>query len=506
MLRCRKCRKGVIDSTCLSAQVEAAHGDSADVCSIWHVDADAMPDWIHSAVHQAQWTLGKLNCPSCGARLGGFNFVHGGECPCGRDAAVHLSKSRVDRDHKHYVLIVQPRRTRPPAVQPGPPMDRIPDLNRAVPLNPGLQLDCAAVVSHVSPGHASKSLSGGGDAPSFSFSPLNCISHRRRCSLDDDTIRASCFCRGVLSDKSSVETVRTDVSVPCPTARSWDADEGPTGLSHVSEDRGSAVDQAHQDTDPSVLDPWIHEEVSDPGPILRDRNGEDSEDEQDDDETRQTSSTSNRLNKREKNRLKSLRRKQRRRERWLHRQLEQEQGNGVNVSPQEADDADREGVTCAVCLDVYFSPYTCRPCDHVFCEPCLRTLAKNRHANTPCPLCRTLITHTSFNKELHHAAKIFFPKVYVSRKQNFQNAPCSKWPLPSCRKRFRNLWGSQRRVAEVAGGRWRLTPAVFMLDALDLTDMRGWLFDIALVIVYIHSVNWILAALLFGFLTYYFLC
>lgn len=67
--------------------------------------------------------------------------------------------------------------------------------------------------------------------------------------------------------------------------------------------------------------------------------------------------------------------------------------------------------------------------------------------------------------------------------------------------------GSQRRAAaEAAGGRWRLTPAVFMLDALDLTDMRGWLFDIALVIVYIHSVNWILAVLLFGFLTYYFLC
>uniref|UniRef100_A0A673BBJ0 RING-type domain-containing protein n=1 Tax=Sphaeramia orbicularis TaxID=375764 RepID=A0A673BBJ0_9TELE len=378
---------GLMGNVLLLQQVEAAHGDSADVCSIWHVDADAMPDWIHSAVHQAQWTLGKLNCPSCGARLGGFNFVHGGECPCGRDAAVHLSKSRVDRDHKHYVLIVQPRRTRPLAVQPGPPMDRIPDLNRAVPLNPGLQLDCAAnrtLTPHI-------------------FNIEQTLTYR--------------------------DTGTVCILVDCL---------------HVF-------------------------------PLQR-----------------QTSSTSNRLNKREKNRLKSLRRKQRRRERWLHRQLDW----------SDADDADREGVTCAVCLDVYFSPYTCRPCDHVFCEPCLRTLAKNRHANTPCPLCRTLITHTSFNKELHHAAKTFFPKVYVSRKQNFQNAPCSKWPLPSCRKRFRNLWGEK----SAAGGRWRLTPAVFMLDALDLTDMRGWLFDIALVIVYIHSVNWILAALLFGFLTYYFLC
>lgn len=59
---------------------------------------------------------------------------------------------------------------------------------------------------------------------------------------------------------------------------------------------------------------------------------------------------------------------------------------------------DREGYICAVCLDVYFSPYMCHPCNHIFCEPCLRTLAKNSPANTPCPLCRTTITHVFFQK------------------------------------------------------------------------------------------------------------
>lgn len=63
-----------------------------------------------------------------------------------------------------------------------------------------------------------------------------------------------------------------------------------------------------------------------------------------------------------------------------------------------SDDEEREGYTCAVCLDVYYSPYKCHPCSHVFCEPCLRTLAKNRPSNTLCPLCRTLISHVLFQE------------------------------------------------------------------------------------------------------------
>lgn len=63
--------------------------------------------------------------------------------------------------------------------------------------------------------------------------------------------------------------------------------------------------------------------------------------------------------------------------------------------------------------------------------------------------------------------------------------------------------GEQRR-AGMPGRRWHFGHAGFALDALDLTDMRGWLFDIGLVIVYIHSVNWIVALLFLCFLLYYF--
>ncbi|XP_045890133.1 E3 ubiquitin-protein ligase RNF180 [Micropterus dolomieu] len=219
-----------------------------------------------------------------------------------------------------------------------------------------------------------------------------------------------------------------------------------------------------------------------------------------------------RMSKREKNRIKCLRRRQRRRERWRQSQLQENRqsstGNPSSSSSSEDDEdastGDREGYICAVCLDVYFSPYMCHPCNHIFCEPCLRTLAKNSPTNTPCPLCRTIITHVFFQKELNQTARTFFPKEYLSRKQNFQKASCAKWPLPSCRKLFRIFGGFQRQSSPIArrqfphGGGYRL-------DAMDFEDdSRGWRFDMDMVIIYIYSVNWVIGFFIFCFLCYLF--
>lgn len=521
MLRCRKCRKGVIDATCLS-MVQESDESSAAVCSIWHVNVETLPEWILTSVHQAQWTVGKLNCQNCGARLGGFNFINRSECPCGRDAAVHLNKSRVDHDHKHYVLIVQPRRTRPERLQAGGLLaetsldqEERPEFSRTA--LDSLQLNCAAVMSHISPAEASNPPPDAENTPSFSFSPLYCISHRRRCSVEDDGggggFRSSCFCPAGRPDVSAADLMRsrTDESTRSllshPTSQQSDSDGGASF--HVVPRRppGAPRSPLHQQTEEEATS--VQEEVPDSALFLRGRSISDSvaeqEEEEEEEEVPPTSAgspASNRLSKREKNRLKSLRRKQRRRERWLHSQLEQ--AEIVSGSLLDSEEEDREGLTCAVCLDVYFSPYSCQPCSHVFCEPCLRTLAKNRPANTPCPLCRTLISHTSFHKDLNHTAKTFFPKVYFARKQNFQNASCAKWPLPSFKKGFHSFWGYERQAPPMARRRFHMVHGGIALEGLGFTDMRGWLFDIGLVIVYIHSLNWILASLLFCFLMYYF--
>ncbi|CAL8345003.1 unnamed protein product [Lota lota] len=223
-----------------------------------------------------------------------------------------------------------------------------------------------------------------------------------------------------------------------------------------------------------------------------------------------------RRSRREKNRVRSQRRRQRRREIWRQsRQQDNRQSSTSSSSSsssscedeeeeeKEGGTRDREGLICAVCLDVYFSPYTCHPCSHVFCEPCLRTLAKGSPANTPCPLCRTTITHVFFQKELNQTVKTLFPMEYHSRKQNFQRASCAKWPLPSTRKLFRIFRGFQRQTSSARrqfphGGGYRL-------DDLDSDDeARGWPLDMDMAVIYIYSANWVIAFFIFIFLCYLF--
>ncbi|XP_040053726.2 E3 ubiquitin-protein ligase RNF180 isoform X2 [Gasterosteus aculeatus] len=519
MLRCRRCRKGVLDSSCLS-MVEATDESSSAVCSIWHVNIDTLPEWILTSVHTAQWTVGKLNCHNCAGRLGGFNFVNRSLCPCGLDATVHLSKSRVDRDHKRCVLIVRPRRTRPAKERPGPLADGSRTSEPGTELN-GSQPGGAAVVSHISSVEASNSPP---DATqSFSLSPPLCDSHsRRRCSVDEDSAaRPSCFRPAGLAVGSAVERASrraresTESPVLCPAGQQVDGDgEAPVSgvlcRSFVSGRTCSQLLQTVEDVESSSSPEAaeVHEEASISALLHGGGSISDSEDVLP--RGFMAPAASSRPSKREKNRLKSLRRKQRRRERWLHSRLEQPESASAPQSDSEEEEEegeDSEGLTCAVCLEVYFSPYRCQPCGHVFCEPCLRTIAKNRPTNTPCPLCRTLISHAAFHKELNQTAAAFFPKVYCARKRNFQNASCAKWSLPSCRKRFRSFWdghfpslsaGEQRQAA---GRRWHLFHGGFA----DFTDVRGWLFYIGLVIVHIHSVNWILALLFLFCLLYYYL-
>ncbi|XP_041826334.1 E3 ubiquitin-protein ligase RNF180 [Melanotaenia boesemani] len=501
MLRCRRCRKSVLDLTCLST---AADEGSSAGCTIFHVNVDKLPEWMLTSVHQAHWTVGKLNCYNCGARLGGFNFLNRTECPCGQDATVHLNKSRVDQDHRHYVLSVQPRRTEPGRRHAGLLTDgsrsrgERPQMNRTA--LDSLQLNCTAVMSHISPDTRHQAE----NTQPFSFSPFYCISHRRRCSLEAEGDFRSCFCPVGPVDMSTVDLMRTGSSVSYPD------DEA---LINVAPRRsaisGGVRSQMHQQLQPAEEDEdsnAVLEEVSDSVLSFRRRSVSDGAAELEEEVLLQASvvfPASIRLSKREKNRLKSQRRKQRRREKWLHSQLEKEQTERVTGSPSDGEEEGGEGLTCAVCLDIYFSPYSCQPCGHVFCEPCLRTLAKNRPTNTPCPLCRTLISHTSFHEELNQTTKTFFPKVHVTRKQNFQNASCAKWPLPSFRKNFRSFWEYQRNAA-TAGRGGHAAHRGFTLEALQFNDMCSWLFDIGLVIICVHSFNWILAFLLFSVLLYYF--
>ncbi|KAM4720121.1 E3 ubiquitin-protein ligase RNF180 isoform 2-T2 [Anableps anableps] len=384
-LRCRRCRRAVGDATCLLTAV---------------------------------WTSGKLSCRHCGARLGGFSFLSRSRCPCGRDATVHLSKSRVDLDQKPHVLIVQPRRTSP----------------------------------------------GTGRAD---------LSHRQR----EEETAVDRFQLARLSGLSpivpaeAVDPVRAGETRQHGAAGRTDAPEAASSVRRLAELQSDSDHEVWSDALPwvaevpggsrSSLEPHQTEEVYFTSEGEAEREAETVSSSQ----SRAASSSSARArrSKADQNRLKSLRRKQRRRERWLQSQTKEEPTQAATDCPLTPEDVDRDGLTCAVCLDVFFRPRSCLPCAHVFCEPCLRRLARNRAARTPCPLCRRAISHTGFHRELDRTARTLFPKVWAARKQNFQNSPCARWPLPSSREHPRFFWGHQRS-SEAAWEHWRLTPGVFDLN------------------------------------------
>ncbi|KAJ7988492.1 hypothetical protein DPEC_G00324120 [Dallia pectoralis] len=503
VLRCRRCRKSFLDTTCLHPMKANDGAASAGMCTVWHITVETLPEWILKSVHQSQWTVGKLICEKCGARLGGFNFRKNAKCPCGQESIMHLSKSRVDQDHGRSIHVVTGPKIR----------------GRGGPCSLEAEPGGAGQVCEQDKSE------GGLIGSTISFMPrLNTASRRVRTSLathsQSDDISAnqsglfSATC--IVSHRASVARGRLEPSSSL-------VDENKGGTEHMSHTPPPAAPTGRSPTCPS---PRIREGSTLISSEQREHSGETvqlgdlppgltpltvrrtdvsvmSEEEVHEEgswgtqrEPQARPVVPEGLSKREKNRLKSQRRKQRKKERWIY---SQEQTLTATLTEEEED---KEAYTCSVCLDVYFSPYSCQPCGHIFCEPCLRTLAKNRTTNTPCPLCRTLISQTLFEKELNQTAEALFPKVYRSRKHNFQNAKCAKWPLPNCQKHLRVFWGYQRQAA--SRWRWHFPPAGFTLDALDLSDMRAWLFDIDLIIMYIQSVNWILTLLVLCFLAYVF--
>ncbi|XP_043077080.1 E3 ubiquitin-protein ligase RNF180 isoform X2 [Puntigrus tetrazona] len=429
-LRCRKCRRCLLDST--SILKVGTSSEAAATCNVWHLNVESLPDWILASVGQATWTMGKLNCQNCGARLGGFNFVNCSKCSCGRDTTVHLSKSRVDQDLKPKVLLARPGRTREHIMRR---KNEVECLAQTISSSPSSSSTVSHVASEVE-------------------------------STEEPQILET-FERG------------TYVSLPSellPQLSDYQESLEVQHLGSASQSRTS-LDRA---LNPEEVRLGVMEEPSrNISPNLEPK-----------------------LSKREKNHMKSLRRKQRKKERWVQRQQEAKD-LATKWDLTGSDDDEREGYTCAVCLDIYYSPYKCHPCSHVFCEPCLRTLAKNRPSNTPCPLCRTLISHVLFQEELNQTTKTCFPKVYCSRHETFQKTNYSKWPLPNCPKRFRVFWGFQRHGGPAS--RWQFPHRAFGLDALDLGDMWGWPFDIDFVIISVYSLHWVMAFIIFCGLCYFLL-
>lgn len=107
-LKCRQCRKVILDSAAYSALVVNSHKlpivESSDDCTLVlnekevYLNDDVLPEWILEKIREANWSKGKINCNHCGSRIGSFNFISGAQCICFNYVLppVHLIKSKLD--------------------------------------------------------------------------------------------------------------------------------------------------------------------------------------------------------------------------------------------------------------------------------------------------------------------------------------------------------------------------------------------------------------------------
>ena len=118
-VKCRKCRVVLVAKSCLVdnhndelfRENSNLHHSSIPHCQsqvkeqVWFINYDEAPQDITSAFDESAWSLGKLNCTKCSARIGAFNFVQPRRCPCGQTnlPPVWLTKSKVDVDTKNLI-------------------------------------------------------------------------------------------------------------------------------------------------------------------------------------------------------------------------------------------------------------------------------------------------------------------------------------------------------------------------------------------------------------------
>ncbi|XP_048453728.1 E3 ubiquitin-protein ligase RNF180 [Rhincodon typus] len=526
------------------------------------------------------WTIGKLNSPYCGARLGDFNFISNAKCPCGQAVTVHICKSRTDyeaprliriiesakvksllklqrickletvgnvehgtenivsnnmlKDFLHYsrkmdreriteALCLEARsRTRgmvevdsnefhfkeaypqPSSSASQPPRARCTligfhkksvsvDFSSTNSKNESVSFtsmhglcsrssSCGVIMHHLGEIANPRQFPLADDVNLQQPASEQSISSafQSQCSRESDFMACSqSFSNGPVEAQSldpgpsTPRHCRSKFTNVSSTLRSWSSD---------SSTEASCIEEWEEGHDGSTSNPC--NESPPHVPVISTLSGK-------------------ALNKRQRNKLKSLKRKQRRRERWQSKLKEQKQTSSSNLTTSGDEDEikwEKEGYVCAVCLDIFFSPYMCYPCHHIFCEPCLRTLAKDNPTNTPCPLCRTVISRVFFQTELNNTMKSLFSEEYLARRQNFQKASCAKWPLPNCRRLFRVLGGFGRHSDPVT--RRQFPHGAYRLDFED--DNRGWRFDMDMVIIYIYSVNWVIGFIIFCFLCYFF--
>ena len=94
----------------------------------------------------------------------------------------------------------------------------------------------------------------------------------------------------------------------------------------------------------------------------------------------------------------------------------------------EGTEASMDELLCPICLDLLHRPHSLQPCQHLFCDPCLRRLAGARILK--CPVCRSPIKDCHLDQELHDSIEDQHQDVYIQRQQAEMASGIFNLPLP----------------------------------------------------------------------------
>jgi len=89
-LKCRKCRFLLVEQPPHKILDTTESAENLESSNVFNICDENLPQWINDAVEEGNWTKGKLSCPSCGSRIGGFDYVTRSSLP------VYIVRSKVD--------------------------------------------------------------------------------------------------------------------------------------------------------------------------------------------------------------------------------------------------------------------------------------------------------------------------------------------------------------------------------------------------------------------------
>eukprot|EP00092_Neocalanus_flemingeri_P106518 GFUD01136677.1.p1 GENE.GFUD01136677.1~~GFUD01136677.1.p1 ORF type:complete len:157 (+),score=45.34 GFUD01136677.1:31-471(+) len=89
-LKCRKCRFLLLEQPPHKILDITESSEGQESSNVFNICDDNLPQWINDAVEEGNWTKGKLSCPSCASRVGGFDYVTRSSLP------VYIVRSKVD--------------------------------------------------------------------------------------------------------------------------------------------------------------------------------------------------------------------------------------------------------------------------------------------------------------------------------------------------------------------------------------------------------------------------